>query len=254
MTNSRVGIIVPPNYFDTTSKELVSLCPEIDVLHTQMRVGPDFGFTLEEIVQTGQEISDCAASLAAAGADVILQLGTPFSSAHGWTAGHALQQRITDRVGIPFEMMGLSVPAGVHALDAKRVALATTYYDVEWVARYTAFAEEAGLEVLGSVGFVDQGRIASPADAWAASFEGFEPELSIASIVEVARRFPDADAVLVPGMPGPILGRVAAAEAELDRPIVSYFSIWWKCLGHLGRAASRPAGRLLDSLQPGTGR
>ena len=92
MTRSKVGIVVPPHYFDTTSTELTSLCAEVDVLHTQIRVSPDFGFTLDEIVQTGEEISDCAASLVAAGAEVVLQMGTPFSTAHGWSAGQELQR------------------------------------------------------------------------------------------------------------------------------------------------------------------
>lgn len=248
MTRLKVGVVVVPRYFDTTPKELIELCPAIDVLHTQIRVGPDFGFTLEEIVETGDEISECAASLAAAGADVVIQLGTPFSTAHGWTAGRALQQRISDRIRVPFEMMGLSVPAGVLALGATRVAMATTYYPPEWVGRYTRYAEEAGLEVVGSQSFVDQGRFPTHDDAWEASFAGFDPDFSMASIVELGHAYPDADAILVPGMPGRILRLVPSAEDEVGRPIVSYFSIWWKCLSHLGQPPSFAAGRLLDSV------
>lgn len=245
--NSRVGIVVVPEYFDTTAKELQSLSPGIDVLHTQIRVGADFGWTLADIADTADEISDCAASLAAAGAEVVLQLGTPYSTAHGWERGNELQQRIADRIGVPFEMMGLSVPAGVHALGARRVVLATTYYGPAWVERYTAFVTEAGLDVVGAQGFVDQGRRPSYEAAWEMSFDP-DPELSIASIVEAGRAHPDADVVLAPGMPGRILDLLPAAEAELGRPIVSYFAIWRNCLRHLGRRPDRPAGRLLDSL------
>lgn len=248
MSNARVGVIVVPRYFDTTPTELQSISSGIDVLHTQIRVGPDFGFSLDEIVETADEISDCAASLAEAGAEVVLQLGTPFSTAHGWQRGRELQDRVSDRIGVPFEMMGLSVPAGVLALGARRVALATSYYNPEWVDRYTRFATEAGLEVLGSQSFTDQGRFATHADAWEASFAGFDPDFSTASIVEAGHAFPEADAILVPGMPGRILGNVPAAEAELGRPVVSYFAIWWRCLAHLGRRPDAPTGRLLDSL------
>lgn len=247
MEHRKVGVVVVPRYFDTTSTELQGLSPGIDVLHTQIRVAPEFGFTLEEIVETADEISDCAASLAAAGAEVVLQLGTPFSTAHGWVGGLELQQRITDRIGVPFEMMGLSVPAGVHALGARRVVLATTYYPDAWEARYRAFATETGLEVVGSQNFVDQGRFATDDDAWEASFAGFDPAFSMASIVEAGEAHPEADAVLVPGMPGRILELVPDAEEALGRPIVSYFSIWWRCLAHLDRAPEHPAGRLLDS-------
>ena len=246
--NNQVGIVVVPRYFDTSARELQTLAPGVDVLHTQIRVADDFGFSMDEIVATADEISDCAASLAAAGAEVVLQLGTPFSTAHGWERGNELQQGITDRIGVPFEMMGLSVPAGVHALGARRVVLATSYYNPAWVERYTGFAAEAGLEVVGAQGFVDQGRYATDDEAWEASFAGLDPEDSIASVVEAGQSFPDVDAVLAPGMPGRILEHVPAAEAELGVPIVSYFSIWHRCLSHLGRRPARPAGRLLDLL------
>lgn len=244
--NAKVGVVVPPNYFDTTAKELQRLAPDIDVLHTQIRVDESFGFSLDEIALTAGEISDCAQSLAAAGADVVLQLGTPFSTVHGWERGNELQAEITNRIGVPFEMMGLSVPAGVLATGARSAALGTTYYDPEWVARYTRFATEAGIEVVGSQSFTDQGRFATHDEAWRASFQGFEPDFVIASILEVAEAHPAAEAILVPGMPGRILEHVPAAEDEIGRPIVSYYAIWWRCLGHLGRRPVVPAGRLLD--------
>jgi len=246
--NARVGVVVVPNYFDTTAKELQRLAPDIDVLHTQIRVDPSFGFSLEEIALTVDEISECAQSLAAAGADVVLQLGTPFSTVHGWDRGNKIQAEITDRIGVPFEMMGLSVPAGVLATGARSAALATTYYGQEWVDRYTRFATEAGIDVVGSQSFTDQGRFASEDDAWQASFGGFDPGFVTASILELAETHPTADAILVPGMPGRILEQVVAAEQKIDRPIVSYFAIWWRCLRHLGKQPTLPAGRLLDSL------
>jgi len=249
MTNAKVGVVVVPKYFDTTATELQALSNGIDVLHTQIRVSPDFGFTFDEIIDTAGEIEECAASLAAAGADVVVQLGTPFSTAHGWTRGLELQQRITNTAGVPFEMMGLSVPAGVHAVGARRVALATTYYDPAWVERYSTYATEAGLEVIGSQSFTDQGRFPSHADAWEASFNGFDPAFCVDSIVEAANAHRDAEAILVPGIPGRILDLVPVAEAEIGRPIISYFSIWWRCLQHLGRRPEQPAGALLDTLR-----
>ena len=50
-------------------------------------------------------------------------------------------------------------------------------------------------------------------------------------------------------MPGRILDLLPEAEAALDRPIISYYSIWSKCVRHLGKSANRPVGRLLDSLR-----
>lgn len=232
----RVGIIVVPRYFDTTSRELVSLVSDIDVLHTQIRVKPDFQFTLEEIVTTGDEIADCATALADAGADAVIQLGTPFSTAHGWQAGSVLRDRIEERVGLPFEMMGLSVPQAALALGLKRVALATSYYDQVWVGRYTGFVTEAGLDVVHSESFVDQGLFPTHEEAWAASFDGFTSAAMVETIRRVAAASPDIDGIVVPGLPGRFLDSVADLETEIGKPVVSYYSIWWRCLSRLGLA------------------
>ncbi len=82
---------------------------------------------MPEIIAVANEIRACAVSLAAAGGEVVVQLGTPFSAAHGWRSGQALQAFIKESAGVPFEMMGLSVPNGVLALGHQRVAMATTY-------------------------------------------------------------------------------------------------------------------------------
>ena len=44
-----------------------------------------------------------------------------------------------------------------------------------------AFLAKAGLDVVGSQSFTDQGRFATHEDAWTASFDGFDPAFSMAS-------------------------------------------------------------------------
>ncbi len=244
----RVGVIVPPRYFDTSARELTALAPQVDVLHTQMRLGDDFDYSLDQIVRTGGEVEACARSLAEAGAEVVVQLGTPFSTAHGWRAGVDLESRIADATGTPLVMMGLSVPAGVHHLGGRQVAMATTYYGPAWIERYTAFATEAGLEVLGQASFVDQGHYPDHDASWSASFGVLDPDLVAESLTAAAADHPRADALLVPGMPGPILPMVPEIEAAIGRPVVSYFAAWWRCLRHLGIEVGDSAGRLLATV------
>jgi maleate cis-trans isomerase len=241
----RVGVIVVPKYFDTTSKELTTLAPSVDVLHTQLRLHSDFGFTLDEIVRTGPEVSDCAAALAEAGAEVVVQLGTPFSTAHGWDAGNMLRSEIEQRIGVPFEMMGLSVPAGALALGMKRLALATTYYGPEWVARYIAFLDEAGLETIHEESFVDQGVFSTHEAAWAESFDGFHPHQVVETIRQVAARAGDVDGIVLPGLPCRFLDRIQSRDEELGLRVVSYYAIWWKCLERLGLRGDHGNGALV---------
>lgn len=246
-TRAKVGVVVAPRYFDTSGKELLAIAPEIDLLHTQIRVGPEFGFTLDEIIATGDEVERCAIALAEAGADAVIQLGTPFSTAHGWAGGNQLQKRIEDRIDIPFEMMGLSVPAGALALGTTRIAMATTYYGPDWLERYTRFVTEAGLEVTGSESFVDQGVFASNEEAFAASFDGFSSDVLTDTIRQVAHNNPNAECILMPGLPGRFIHRVADLETELGLPVVSYYAIWWRCLSRLGIAPKGQLGALLET-------
>lgn len=240
----RVGIIVPPNYFDTTATELTMLDPSIDVMHTQLRL-PGFSYGLDEIAEAASEVEACAVSLAATGADIVLQLGTPFSTVHGWDGAQALRARIEDSAGIPFEMMGLAVVQAVHAVGASTVAMGTGYYDEAWVGRYSAFVEDSGLRITSAQGFADQGHFESQQAAWDASFVGFEDEMLSASFGQVATDDPNADAVLVPGMPGRILPLIPGIEAVADRPVISYFAIWWMCRERLGLPALTGHGQLL---------
>ncbi|NOX30827.1 MAG: hypothetical protein GXP35_12395 [Actinobacteria bacterium] len=243
---AKVGVVVAPRYFDTTTKELAQIAPDVDILHTQIRVDADFGFSLEEIAQTGDEIEQCALSLRDAGAEIVIQLGTPFSTAHGWAGGNTLQQRIEDRIEIPFEMMGLSVPAAAIALGAKRIAMPTTYYNPEWVARYTEFATDAGLEVVATESFVDQGVFETNEQAWAASFVGFSPNVLASTIGAIATNNPGVDCILMPGLPGRFLEHVSTMEADVGVPVVSYFSIWWRCLNRLGIEPVGDCGTLMN--------
>lgn len=245
----KVGIIVAPRYFDTTYLELLEIAPDIEVMQTQIRVESDFAFDLDQIVATAPEVEACARSLAEAGVDIVLQLGTPFSTAHGWHAGSALATRIESEIGVPFEMMGLSVPIAATALSATRVALATSYYSPQWVERYTRFLADAGLQVVGGESFVDQGLFPTHDDAFEASFAGFEADVIIRSIEQVAQRHPDAECIVVPGLPCRFLHAVAALEGNIEKPVVSYYAIWWRCLTRLGLGANNRLGRLF-SLPP----
>ncbi len=247
MAPRRVGIIVPPKYFDTTSKELLGLGLDIDVLTTQIRVDRDFGYQLDEIVTCAGEIEACAVALADAGAEVVLQLGTPFSTAHGWDGANELRSRIEDVAGMPFEMMGLSVIQAARALGAEGVALATGYYDEAWTEQYSSFVTGAGLAITSVQNYVDQGHFPTQEAAFAAGFDGIDPAIARASFAQVAADDSDADVIVIPGMPGKILSMIPELEAGDSRPFVSYFAIWWRCLDRLGLTAPAGSGRLLTS-------
>lgn len=233
---NKVGVIVPPSYFDLSAREFTELDPTVDVMHTQMRFDAGFGYGLDEIAAAVDEIEACAVSLAEAGADVIVQLGTPFSTIHGWDGAEQVRSRIEASCGVAFEMMGQSVIEAIHAIGAKRVALAAVYYGDEWIERYSEFVTGSGLTISTTQSFTDQGHFPSSEEAFAASFEPLSEELVRASLRQLADEDPDADAILVPGMPGTILPLIPELEREIGRPVISYFAIWWKARRRLGLA------------------
>jgi len=241
----RVGIVVPPRHFDTTWQELTELDQSIDVLTTQMRMDPSFDFSLDEIASAADEIEACSTSLVEAGAELVLELGTPFSTVHGWAEANELRERIERTSGAPFEMMGLSVVQAVHAFGASTVAMATGYYDQSWIDRYSDFVTGSGLEISSAQSFADQGHFPTAEAAFEASFHGFSDDLIAASIQEVADNDPTADVILVPGMPGRILRLIPGLESSVGRPVASYFSIWWKGRSRLGLAGVSGFGQLL---------
>lgn len=142
-------------------------------------------------------------------------------------------------------MMGLSVVQAIHAIGAQSVALATGYYDQTWVRRYAEFVTESGLHITSDQSFTDQGHFTTADDAFAASFDGFSDDMVSASIRQLAEDDPAADAILVPGMPGPILPLVPTLENTIGRPVISYFAIWWKARARLGLGPLHDHGRLL---------
>lgn len=143
-------------------------------------------------------------------------------------------------------MMGLSVVEAVRALGFDRVALATGYYDTDWVERYRAFVTGAGLEISSASSFTDQGHFATGADAFAAAFNGFDAEFIARSIEQVATDDPDAPAVLVPGVPGAIVAVLGDLENRIGRPVVTHLAMWWACLQRLGLGGREGTGLLLS--------
>ena len=63
-----------------------------------------------------------------------------------------------------------------------------------------------------------------------------------------AQPVPEAEAVVVAGVPGRIVSHISAVETALGKPIVSYNALWRKCLQHLGHGPATRGGKLLDLL------
>jgi hypothetical protein len=94
--------------------EFLRITPEKSItLQTVIRPH-DFSYQKEGFINSVSELQTCYDSLAAAGADVIVQFGYPFSLFHGWEKASQIQQEIASKGNAHFIMMGVGV---VEALE-----------------------------------------------------------------------------------------------------------------------------------------
>jgi maleate cis-trans isomerase len=124
----KVSFVSPPSWFDISSMEFLRIVPSnIIVVQTIMRP-PDFGYNLEQFVNSVPEVGVCFDSLAVAGANVVAKFGYPFSLVHGWEKTQQIQKSIQGNRETHFVMMGVEVVYALKRFNCKSVAIASTYY------------------------------------------------------------------------------------------------------------------------------
>ncbi|MFM1885202.1 MAG: hypothetical protein RL026_359 [Pseudomonadota bacterium] len=182
-----------------------------------------------------QRLPEVATGLAAAGAEAILVAGTSLSFYQGEAYNRELCKVVERTTGLPCTTMSDGVIAGLAAVDARRIAVATAYND-DVNARLAGFLREHGLEPLVVTGL------------------GIEAMTDLEKVTpEDLRRFgrrvhasqPSADALLLSCGGFRTLELVAPLEADIGVPVVS-------SLPHALWAGARLCG--IDPAVPGHGR
>ena len=229
----RIGLIIPPAWFDFTAAELRTLLPQgSEVMTAQMRFSTGFGYELNEVRDAASEVAASAKALAETGADLILQIGTPFSTIHGWEGGQALERNIEEDIGTPFEMMGVSVVRRLKQLGLRSVGVNTVYYDTAWTAHYTNFLGDAGVEVRYAGNFSDQG-VGASIGAIAACHEHVDDAFLIQSVETVCALANEPDGIVIAGIANQQLNLAPVMELAVNRPVLGYYAAFARCLERL---------------------
>jgi hypothetical protein len=144
------------------------------------------------------------------------------------------------------------------ALEVTRVALNSVYYWPDWRDGLVRFLRSADLDVVWAGNFVDQGFFASQEEVNARSWI-FPGDLASRSMCRVAEAAPEAEVILVNGMPNwrgddglprRTVTLAARLEEEVDRPVIaSDLALYWAIFRSLGVAPLGDQGHLLGSLQ-----
>ncbi len=253
----KVGFITPPGWFDISPTEFLRIAPKNTIVMQTVMRPHTFGYSVDEFLAAEPELTACANSLSAAGADVMAQFGYPFSFVHGWDGAQQVQQRIQSSSATPFVMMGVEVVHALRHLGCRSIAVATTYYSAKMANLLTAYLAEAGQNIAlaenwESLGmatgtdsdvFVGEDEL-DPMD-WQTPVHAVEK-----AVRAVSQNAPDADCILVTGGGMRLLHIAERLEKEVERPIVAGdLALYWGFLRRLGiKEGVRGQGKLLATL------
>ena len=255
----QVGFTSPPHDFDAAPSDFLRIAPDTvgahgRMLHLrgyehQLAQRKDNFFLLEEFVE-------CMANN---GADVCGQVGSNWVHASGTTPDDIKQicDRISDTYETPFHMAGYCLVEGLREIGAEKIALNSVYYWPDWRDGIARFLKEAGFDLLYCGNLVDLGFYETQEqlndEIWIMPEEYAEQ-----SMIKVAELAPQADAIVVNGMPnwrprnGPpkrTLHLVDQLEAACGKPIVSSdFALYWRIFKTLGVTPTKTPGKLLSTL------
>lgn len=231
-----LGLIVPPAAGEVP--------PEGPALYAGRANFSARGLGLAEISNRGYDavidrVAALAAELAAAGAQALSLMGTSLSFYRGGRANEELKQVMAQGSGLPCTTMSDAVVRGLHAVGARRVAVATAYID-EVNRQLDAFLRESGFAPTALRGL-------SITDVQAVG------EVGTAVLVDLCRSVwraqPGAEAILISCGGLRTLDAARQVEAELGVPVVSSSPAgFWDLMRTAGRPAhSEGNGRLFEA-------
>ncbi len=256
----QVGFTGPPHDFDAAPSDFLRIAPETVGVHGRLLHVERYAHELQQRVDNFHLLEEVVHCMANAGADVVGQVGTNWSHAGGRGPAEidAFCQRMGEGYGTPLHMAGYCLVEGLRALGAEKIAVNAVYYWPDWRDGIVRFLRDAGFDVLYHGNFVDLGLIATQEEVNEATWI-FPGALAERSMRLAAERAPQADAIVVTGMPNfrradglpqRVVGLTPALEAKLGVPIVSSdAALYWRIFKTLGVAPQGRQGRLLSSLQ-----
>jgi maleate cis-trans isomerase len=255
----QVGFTAPPHDFDAAPADFLRIAPESVGVHGRLLHVPDYAHELSQRVDNFHLLEEVVHCMANAGADVVGQVGTNWVHCNGTTPDEirAFCDRLSETYETPFHMAGLCLVEGLRELGAERIAINAVYYWPDWRDGIARFLKEAGFDVIYSGNLVDLGFYA---DQQALNDEIWimPGDMAEQSMVRVVEQAPEADAVVVTGMPNwrradglpqRTVSLAPALEAAIGKPIVSSdFALYWRIFKTLGVAPPGSHGRLLSTL------
>ena len=244
-----IGFVSAPAWFDPAPFEFPKVILENVRIQQAPLLLPEFDYRLKSVASVQEELNLCARSLKAIGCDLVAQVGSPFAWA-GVTSESEARSRnasMAAAADIPCLMTGLAIVDGLRALGATKVAVNCTYYASGWRDVFASYLRMCGFSTLHVSTLSDQGL--SEADAKMEDYGwSMTHDLSCKSILSVAQKSPDAEAIVVTGAGTRTLEILCEMESQTKRPIIAADTILYWAIARKLNLTLKPIMGSLSTL------
>ncbi len=256
----QVGFTGPPHDFDAAPSDFLRIAPRSVGVHGRMMHAPVYAHELTQRVDNFALIEEFVHCMANNGCDAVGQVGSNWVHASGTDANDIREftARISETYETPFHMAGMTLVDAAQELGAEKIALNSVYYWPDWRDGLARFLRSADLDVRYAGNFVDLGMLPNQEDCnnrhWC-----FPESFAVESVVRTAERAPDADIIVINGMPNfrrdddgiaeRALHHIEAMEAAVGKPVIaSDTTLYWAMFKEIGVAPIEAPGELLGRL------
>ncbi|MEM7538834.1 MAG: hypothetical protein AAF639_42140 [Chloroflexota bacterium] len=255
----QVGFTAPPHDFDAAPTDFLRMAPPSVGVHGRMLHVPSYEHELAQRSDNFHLLEEFVECMANNGADVVGQVGTNWVHCNGTTPDEIRDYctRLSETYETPFHMAGYCLVEALRELNVEKIALNSVYYWPDWRDGIARFLRQAGFDLRYVGNFHDQGWYATQQEVNDCTWI-FPGDLLAKSIRYVAEQAPDAEAIVVNGMPNfrntdGLTQRptqlAKGVESELGIPVVaSCNSLYWRIFKTLGVAPVGDYGRLMGTL------
>lgn len=244
-----IGFISAPAWADPSPYEFITVVKEKVMTQQTFPLLPDFDYSLDSIASelVAERFCLCARSLAAAGCDLIVQVGTPF----GWAkmAGEQYAREFNARIerasGIPCILTTLSIIDALRAHQVSNIAICT-YYSLSWKTQFSSFLTSCGFNVLDAVNFAEQHIVTNEAIDFGYDWHN-ATDIVKKSIKLIKNKRPEVEAIVVTGNGLRTLDVLCELESIAQCPVVSAdIAIYWHSARFLNLTLSSNLGQFKD--------
>ncbi|MEM7094410.1 MAG: hypothetical protein AAF567_15520 [Actinomycetota bacterium] len=256
----QVGFTGPPMDFDAAPSDFLRIAPETVGAHGRLLHAPDYSHQLSQRADNFHLLEEVVHCMSNSGADVVGQVGTNWVHVTG-TDVHDIRRitaEFSERYETPFHMAGMTLVDACEAFGWNRIAMNAVYYWPDWRDGVLRFLRSAGIDVVYSGNFVDQGLYDTQEEVNAKTWI-FPGDIARASMERTLEAAGEVDAVLgigmsnyrdADGIPRRFVSLASDLEAKCGVPIASSdITLYWAIFRTLGVAPLGTHGAVLTSLQ-----